>query len=445
MKIKQFKDTPLAHYSYALISKGEMAVIDPARDPRQYYRFAEENNARITAVLETHPHADFVSGHLQIHRETGATVYSSEMAGVSYPHKPLKEGEEITIGEVTISARHTPGHSPDSFTFIAGGGAGTALFTGDTIFIGDVGRPDLREKVGNLQSKREELAAAMYETVHNKFTDLPDEAIIYPAHGAGSLCGKNMSDASYSTLGRERKTNWAFQEQPKEAFIREILKDQPFIPSYFGFNVDLNRKGAENMQQSVYGIPLRLSVEALGDEIVVVDVRDEESYKKGHLPNSINIMAEKEAQKFETWLGAILDPEEPFYLVVASIDDLPKVLERVAKIGYEQNVKAVVTLREKVSRTSDRLDLREFRENRENYTIVDVRNESELREGKLFENAKAIPLHELRKRAEELPAVKPFVVHCAGGYRSAAGSSILENRFANTKVFDLGDAVTEFK
>ncbi len=445
MTIKQFKDDPLAHFSYAVVSEGEMALVDPSRNPLQYYKYAEEHNAKIVAVFETHPHADFVSGHLQIHNETGATIYVSEKVGVSYPHEPFDEGQEVKIGKITIRPIHTPGHSPDSLTFVAEEDGKTALFTGDTLFIGNVGRPDLREKAGNMKAKRVELAKAMYQTMQTKFTDFPDDALVYPAHGAGSLCGKNMSDSPSSTLGDERMGNWAFKQQTEEEFVEEILKDQPFIPSYFGFNVDINRSGAGNVQQEKYRVPLQIGVDEVEEGITVVDVRDGDDYKKGHLPNSINIMSRTEGDKYETWLGAIVEPEEPFYLAVDSVDDIDELLERTAKIGYEKQMKGVITISENVSRKSDDFNLSDFKGNKEKYTIVDIRNESELAEGKIFDDAIGIPLNELRDRAEELPKDKPFVVHCAGGYRSAAGSSILENKFKDQKVFDLSEAIEDFK
>lgn len=445
MIIKQFKDEPLAHYSYAIVSEGKMALVDPGRNPKQYYKFAEEHNAKITAVFETHPHADFVSGHLQIHNETGATIYVSEKIGVSYPHEPFDEGQSLKIGKINIRPLHTPGHSPDSLTFVAEEGDETALFTGDTLFIGNVGRPDLREKAGNMTAKRVELARAMYNTMQTKFNDLPDNALVYPAHGAGSLCGKNMSASPSSTLGDERMGNWAFKEQTEEEFVEEILKDQPFIPSYFGFNVDLNRKGAGNVQQEKYRVPLHIGVSEVKEGITVVDVRDGDAYKKGHLPNSINIMSRTEGDKYETWLGAIIEPNEPFYLAVNSVEEIDDLLERTAKIGYEKQMEGVITLSEEVSNKSNVLDLEDFRNNKNNYTIVDIRNESELAEGKIFDSAIGIPLNELRDRADELPKDKPFIVHCAGGYRSAAGSSILKNKFEDQKVFDLSEAIQDFK
>ncbi len=444
MTIKQFKDEPLAHYSYALVSDGEMALIDPSRNPIQYYKYAEEQNAKIVAVFETHPHADFVSGHLQIHQETGATIYVSKLVVVDYPHSPFDEGDEVKIGNISIRPLHTPGHSPDSLTFVAEENGQISLFTGDTLFIGNVGRPDLREKAGNMKAKRVELAKAMYQTMQTKFNDLPDGALVYPAHGAGSLCGKNMSDAASSTLGNERMGNWAFQKQTEDEFVKEILKDQPFIPSYFGFNVDVNRDGAANVQQSKYKVPLKLLVKSTGDNAVVVDVRDGDAFKKGHLHNSINIMARSESDKFETWLGAIIQPVEPFYLVVESIDDVENILERTAKIGYEKQLKGILRLADNLEAHSPEFDLVDFKKHPEKYTIVDIRNDSEVAEGKLFDDAVTIPLHELRERTGEIPKDKPVVVHCAGGYRSTAGSSILENYNKDVKVFDLSEAVKDF-
>lgn len=445
MTIKQFKDAPLAHYSYAIVSEGKMALVDPSRNPMQYYRYAEEQNAKIVAVFETHPHADFVSSHLQIRQETGATIYVSKLLGADYEHQAFDEGNSLEMGKVHFSALNTPGHSPDSITIVAKDGDKTALFTGDTLFIGNVGRPDLRENVGNMRAKRVELAKDMYNTMKTKFNDLPDDALVYPAHGAGSLCGKNMSDASSSTLGNERQGNWAFKEQTEEEFVEEILKDQPFIPSYFGFNVDVNKTGPDNVQRTKWANEILLNVNAVDKDVMVVDSRSGEAYKAGHLPNSINIMARSEDDKYETWLGAIIEPNEEFYLVVESVDKLEEILERTAKIGYEKQIKAVITLGDEVSAKSDQLDVEEFKKDKEDYSIIDIRNHSEIAEGKIFDNAIAIPLNELRDRVDEVPDDKPIVVHCAGGYRSSAGASIIENHYKNAKVYDLSDAIEKFK
>ncbi len=446
MKIKQFEYKPLSHYSYAIINDGKMALVDPERNPMQYYKYAEENDAEIVAVFETHPHADFVSSHLQIHKETGATLYCSKKMGADYPHKAFDDGDTITMGNTVFRAINTPGHSPDSITIVATEENKIALFTGDTLFVGDVGRPDLREKAGHMKAKREDLAKMMYDTIQNKFTDLPDTAYVYPAHGAGSLCGKGMSeDASSSTLGNERIGNWAFKKQTEEQFVNHLLDSQPFIPHYFGYNVDINKNGAKNLNTALGEIPFRMDVNSFNKDALIVDIRDEENFKKKHLPGSINIMAVSETSKFETWLGSILRPEEKFHLVVDSVENAEKILQRTAKIGYEANVETIFTLGDEVSEKSAAFNLEEFKKNPDAYTIIDIRNESEVSEGKFFQEAIPIPLHQLRESADQVPTDRPIVVHCAGGYRSAAGASILERELNVKKVYDLSDDVEDFK
>ncbi|WP_299392154.1 MBL fold metallo-hydrolase [uncultured Gelidibacter sp.] len=442
MTIKQFEYKPLSHYSYAIISDGKMAVIDPERDPQQYLDYAKSNNAKIVAILETHPHADFVSSHLELHKVTGATIYNSEKLGADYPHQSFDNGDSISLGSITLKAINTPGHSPDSITIVATEGDKTALFTGDTLFIGDVGRPDLREKSGKTQAKREELAEMMYDTITTKFNDLPDNAVVYPAHGAGSLCGKSLSDAASSTLGMERQSNWAFKKQTKEEFISTLLDGQPFIPAYFGFNVDINKVGADNLDPSIAEIPFTENTTVKG---LIVDMRSEDAFKNGHLKGSFNIQAASDTAKFETWLGAIVKPKETFTLVIDAKENKDKLLNRLAKIGYEKQVKQVITLADENLKKSEELDLEDFKNNPDKYTIVDVRNTSEINNGKFFENALAHPLPELRDTAEHIPTDKPIVVHCAGGYRSAAGSSILETKLEGATIYDLSDAVEQFK
>ena len=419
-----------------------MAIIDPERNPMQYYAFAKVNKAKIVAVIETHPHADFVSSHLQIHQETGAIIYNSEKLGADYPHQPFDEGDSITIGKATLTAINTPGHSPDSITIMAKEGKETVLFTGDTLFIGDVGRPDLREKAGKMQAKRQELAEAMYHTIQHKFKNMPADAAVYPAHGAGSLCGKSMSDANSSTLGNERMGNWAFKNQTQEEFVNELLDSQPFIPSYFGFNVDVNKTGAGTLRNAIAKVPFKMNGTADG---LIVDVRQATEFKKGHLKGSVNIQASSKDDTFETWLGAIVEPGEKFSLVIEKPEDLEMILQRVAKIGYEKQLQRVLTLPAEHLIKSKSLDLEDFKNNTENYTIVDIRNKSEVAEGKFFDSALSHPLNELRETSANIPTQKPIVVHCAGGYRSAAGSSILERELKDVNVFDLSDAVGQFK
>ncbi|RYH72277.1 MBL fold metallo-hydrolase [Flavobacteriaceae bacterium 144Ye] len=445
MNITQFEDKPLAHYSYAIISDNKMAIVDPSRDPKPYYKLAEKENAKIVAVFETHPHADFVSSHFQIHKETGATIFVSKLVGANYPHKTFDDGDVFNLGSVQFSAINTPGHSPDSITIIAKNNADYAMFSGDTLFIGDVGRPDLREKAGNMKAKREELAKSMYQTMQTKFNDLPDNTIVYPAHGAGSLCGKNMSKDASSTLGREREENWAFKNLSEDDFVNHILKDQPFIPSYFGYNVDINKVGAKDYEKAISEANFQFKADRFEDNALIIDVRNEADFKKNHLKGSINIMAKTENDKFETWLGSIVKPEEAFYLVLNSVEDKDEILHRIAKIGYEDQLQGILTLDDSSFESTEKIDLSDFKNNPNQYTIIDIRNKSEVEEGKFFENAISIPLNELRDSENQIPTDKPIVVHCAGGYRSAAGSSIISNLKNGAKVYDLSDAVSEFK
>jgi len=450
MQIKQWEDKNLSHFSYAILDEGEKKIIliDPSRNPEQYFNYAKENNATITGVIETHPHADFVSSHLEISQSTGATIYVSSLVGAGYEHTAFDDGNTIELGKTKLTALHTPGHSPDSISILMEyDGKQYAVFTGDTLFIGDCGRPDLREGAGNLRSSRLELATTMYHTLRNKLLPLNDDVLLYPAHGAGTLCGKGLSKANSSTMGKEKETNWSLQSMTEEEFVKALLSDQPFVPAYFPFDVEINRKGAAPFQKSIQSVLIGLEVKNENDAsrlekgVVIVDARKEDEFKKAHLPNSINLM---EGAKFETWLGSIVTPEEPFYLAAENTDQLQRLIERTAAIGYEQQVKEAFVLSNGTV-AAPVLNLDTFKKNSSAYTIVDVRNASEVKEGKPFENSISIPLPELRNRANEIPTEKPIVVHCAAGYRSAAGSSILQSLFKDkVKVFDLGEAIKQF-
>lgn len=441
MKIKQFEYKPLAHYSYALISNGEMAVVDPDRDPKQYYNYAKANNAKITAVFQTHPHADFVSSHLQIHKETGAIIYHSKKTEAKYSFSAFDEGDAISVGDIIYKAINTPGHSPDSITICAISDKETLLFTGDTLFVGDVGRPDLRET--SKKGKRQELAEAMYHTIQHKFNHLPDDAVVFPTHGAGSLCGKSMSSANKSSLGTERKNNWAFKKQSREEFVDGLLDNLPFVPAYFSFNVDINRKGADNLEKAIKSVPFSDNVK-IGN--LIIDMRDGKTFKDGHLKGSINIQAVSDDSKFETWLGSVVEPNEKFILVIDGKEHQDILLNRIAKIGYEKQLEAVSTLYKTFEKLvkSDKLDVINFKNHPESYTIIDVRNRSEAQEKIFFESALSHPLHNLRKTVKEIPTDKPIVVHCAGGYRSAIGASIIAGEISKVCVYDLGTDVEDF-
>lgn len=446
MQIKQFYDDALAHGSYAITSNGKVALVDPGRDPQPYIDFAKENDGEIVAIFETHPHADFASSHLEFQQKHGAKIYVNPKVGVSYDFKAMEHEDEVTVGEVKIRALFTPGHSPDhnSYLLIDENGKNAAVFTGDSLFVGDVGRPDLREGTGNMKVNKKELAGMMYETLNNVFATLEDDVTVYPAHGPGSLCGKNMSPDLYSSIGKEKKENWAFQLKDKEAFISSFLEGQSFIPKYFPFEVELNRKGFESLGDSLKNVPILKSASEIKKGELIVDVRDQEVFKSGHLEGAINIMLGGDSSKFETWLGSIIAPEEKFYLVASDKEQLNKALKRVAKIGYEKQTSGALALSSGAPVKEAQLDLEDFKKHKDDYTIIDIRNTSEVEDGKIFESAKHIPLPELRERVDEIDRGKPVVVHCAGGYRSAAGSSIIASKFDNVKVYDLSEAVKEF-
>ena len=445
MEIRQFEDKNLSHFSYAIVADGQVVLIDPARNIRQYLDFANQHKAKITGVIETHPHADFASGHLELHQLTGAPIYTSKDVKVFYPHEAFDEGQSISIGGVKLSAINTPGHSPDSISILLEhDGKQKAVFTGDTLFIGDCGRPDLREGAGNIQVSRNELATMMYHSLREKLATLDDDAIVYPAHGAGTLCGKNLSKESKSTIGAEKKTNWSLQPSSVETFVENLLADQPFVPAYFPYDVELNRKGALPMNDSIARVTMYDHIDdldVLDKSLWIVDTRKESEFKNGHLPHSVNIMLEG---KFETWLGSIIQPNEKFYLAAESKEQLNEAIMRAAAIGYETAIAAAFVCNGGQEKDPV-LDVKQFRNNPGAYTIVDVRNRSEVNEKKIFQGSIAIPLAEVRGRMNEIPTDKPIVVHCAAGYRSATASSLLDAGLGEkTQVFDLGDTIKTF-
>jgi glyoxylase-like metal-dependent hydrolase (beta-lactamase superfamily II) len=445
MKIQQFEDKGLAHYSYAILSEcqREIVLIDPARDPQPYYDYAEANEAKIVGVIETHPHADFVSSHLEIHETTGATIYAHSLVGADYPHQALEEGVVLQLGKIRLKSLHTPGHSPDGISIVLEHeGKDKAVFTGDTLFIGDVGRPDLRESAGNITAKREELARQMYHSTREKLMRLDDDVLVYPAHGAGTLCGKGLSEANSSTIGAEKKSNYALQEMSEDQFVQVLLEDQPFVPQYFGYDVELNKKGAPAYKLSMARVTKLAKNFKPEKDSLIIDARDEKTFKSGHYQGAINI---QNGGKFETWLGSIIAPGERFYLVAANEQELDELIAKAAKIGYELLIQGAFVLEAAAEKQSPVIDLVAFRAHPDRYTNVDVRNESEVKAGKFFEQAINIPLPRLRERVQEIPTDKLVVVHCAGGYRSAAGSSIVEAALPEVKVLDLSEAINTFE
>jgi len=442
MIIQQFYDKGLAHASYAIIRTGKMIVVDPARDPQAYYDFAGQHDADIVGVIETHPHADFVSSHLEIHQTTGAVIYTSKLTGAGYPHESFDDGDVIKLNDITLKAINTPGHSPDSICILVEDEEGSeeALFTGDTLFVGDVGRPDLRENVGNLTAKKEELARQMYHSTREKLMKLPHSVKVYPAHGPGSLCGKNISPDLESTIGREIRENYALQLMSELEFVDALIADQPFVPKYFGSDVELNKKGAPGFNDGLAHVVKADSNLSPEKNALVIDTRPNNEFLKGHEPGAINL---QDGTRFETWLGSIVGPDERFYLVGDTEEDLDKIIRKAAKIGYERNIIAAITGPVYPEWPIREFNLPRFKTNPEKYTVVDVRNQKETEGGLMFNGAIVIPLPELRERVGEIPDDKPIVVHCAAGYRSAAAASIIAAKITAVPVLDLSEAVLE--
>ncbi|PWV45884.1 rhodanese-like domain-containing protein [Chitinophaga sp. S165] len=444
MKIKQFEDKALSQYSYAVLSENQSAVIliDPARDIRPYLEYATACHAKIIAVIETHPHADFISSHKELHEQTGAIIYCSAQTGAAYPHQAFDDGQTITSGPVSFKAINTPGHSPDSISvLLTYNGKDHAVFTGDTLFIGDCGRPDLRENTGNQKALRMELARQMYHSLREKLMPLEDHLIVYPAHGAGTLCGKDLRDANQSTIGEERKNNWSLQKMNVDQFVAKLLEDPPFIPQYFPYDVEVNRQGAPALQASLSTIHITKPDAGFIPDEIVIDTRPAADFKEGHLSGSFNLMLKG---KFETWLGSILPPNEPFYLLAADMATLQQALERAASIGYEPFIKAGLIMRTSSEKQTP-FDAEYFKQHLDEFTIIDVRNASEVKHRQIFDHAINIPLPELRLRLKEIPLDKPIAVHCAGGYRSAAASSILEAALPdNMEITDIGEHIKSF-
>ncbi len=444
MNVQQFFDDGLAHASYAILSDNEVAVVDPARDPKPYEDFAEANDAKIVAVFETHPHADFASSHMELHERHGATIYVNPKMQVEYPHQAIDDGESVQFGEVKMQALFTPGHSPDHNTYLLTDRNGNphAVFTGDSLFVGDIGRPDLREGAGKIQAQREELAKKMFTTMKEVFQELPDEVMVYPAHGKGSLCGKNMSSETYSTIGKEKERNWALKVNNEQDFVEALLEGQPYVPKYFAYDVAINASGVKSLEEGIKQVP-RLSTEnEIDGQTLVIDARQAKKFKKGHLPNAINI---PDDTKFETWIGSLIDPNENFYLVSDNKENLEQVIYKAAKIGYEQLIKGAAVIDENQPLESDEPNPDDIHNHPEKYTIIDVRNKSEVESEPVFNNSLNIPLHELREKWNDVPQSKPIAVHCAGGYRSAIGASILKNHIPEAEIHDVSESIKEIK
>ena len=432
MFFKQYYLGCLAHASYLIASQGIGAVIDPQRDVDQYLDDARKEGIEIKYILETHLHADFVSGHRELAEKTGAQIVFGKSASYQHDHIKAQDGYRITFGDIELSFIETPGHTPESICIMAKDKSDESspaiLFTGDTLFVGDVGRPDL---VGSKGYSAEQMAAMMYESIHDKILILPEETLVYPAHGAGSLCGKNLSTEKSSTIGREKKFNYALREMKKEDFVKLLTTDQPEVPAYFPIDVELNRQGAQAVED--ISMPEPISAEEVREYLkngaAIIDLRDGKTYSEGHIKGSININL---TGQFASWAGTLIAIGTTVILVADSKKNVEEAVVRLARIGIETvagylengmkgwlEADFPVNLTEVIS--VDELSAKI--QAGEKLQILDVRRPQEYFAGHA-PHAINIPLAELKDRVEEIPNV-PLAVICASGYRSSIAISLL--------------------
>jgi hydroxyacylglutathione hydrolase len=430
MYFEQFYLACLAHASYMLGSGGEAAVVDPQRDVDIYLQAAQEQGLKIRHIFETHLHADFVSGHKELAARTGANIYIGGRAGAKFAHVPLRDGSELSFGDVRITALETPGHTPESVCLVVrdlGKSPEPAMvLTGDTLFIGDVGRPDLSP-----QYTAPQLAAMLYDSLHEKLLRLPDSVLVYPAHGAGSLCGRNMRADRFSSIGTERLTNPALQVRSREDFVRQLTANLPPRPAYFVQDAELNREGAAPLQDlpPLPAIaPQRLRT-LIAEGANVLDTRASEQFAAGHVPGSINIPL---AGQFATWAGIVLGLEGRPVLIAESPERLAESRMRLARVGIEQCIGCLPGGVEEWKQTD--LPLATLPQitvsdlcgtmNGHGLQVLDVRRESEWQAGHI-EGAQLWPLDRFASELPKLDGERPLAVHCKSGYRSAIASSLL--------------------
>ena len=453
MNIQQLYTSCLAQGAYYISSEGEAAIIDPLRETQQYIDKANSDKVQIKYVFETHFHADFVSGHVDLARKTNSKIVYGPSAETDYPCHIAKDQEEFTIGKIKIKAIHTPGHTPESTTYllIDENGNNHAIFTGDTLFIGDVGRPDLAIAKG---ITKEELAGKLYDSLRNKIMILEDNVIIYPAHGAGSACGKNMSDDTFSTLGEQKKSNYALREDmTKEEFVKELLEGMPPPPSYFKQNALLNQKGYNNFDEVLEKSKKALSIDEFKNSMIsenslVLDVRTQKEFIKKHIPNSLFIGLNG---SFAPWVGTLIkDVHRPILLIVEKGKE-EEAITRLSRVGCDNCIgylEGGIKTWEKSGNPTANLEsisANEFIETLKlnKINILDVRKVSEF-ENQHIEGSINFPLGQIQENISEINSKERLHVHCAGGYRSVIAISILKaNGFDN--LIDISGGFNEIK
>lgn len=441
MKIEQIYTGCLAQGAYYVESNGEAVIIDPLREVQPYIDLAERRNAKIKYIFETHFHADFVSGHIDLAEKTGAQiVYGPTDAATGFDFIRAEDGQVFSVGHVQFRLIHTPGHTLESSCYLLEDEAGkpTALFTGDTLFIGDVGRPDLAQKLsGDLT--QEKLAGLLFDSLRNKIMYLPDDIIVYPAHGAGSACGKNMSKETSDTLGNQKKTNYALNpDLSKEQFIQEVLTGLTAPPSYFPKNVLLNIHGYDRIddviQRGTKALNARdFEMAAQDKSILVLDTRSPQVFAKGFIPGAINIGIDG---SFAVWVGTLISDIQQQLLIVAEPGRETEVVTRLARVGYDQAVGYLEGGMESWLQSGKPVDqiksisvetFAEIQKNKDPIGILDVRKKSEF-DSEHLPTAKNTPLDFINENMAEIDPEQLYYVHCAGGYRSMIFCSILKAR-----------------
>jgi glyoxylase-like metal-dependent hydrolase (beta-lactamase superfamily II)/rhodanese-related sulfurtransferase len=431
MFFEQFYLGCLAHASYMLASEGEAVIVDPQRDVDIYLKAAEEHGAKIRHIFETHLHADFVSGHNELAARTGATIYIGGCAGAAFPHVGVHDGFDLRVGKARISVLETPGHTLESVCLVITDEEKSskpwAVLTGDTLFLGDVGRPDLSKT-----HTPKQLAGLLYDSLHNKVLKLSGDVVVYPAHGAGSLCGRNMRAERSSTIGTERLTNYALQIESREEFVRQLTENLPARPEYFLQDAEINRAGAASLSALPALAPISaIELDALLDDgVIALDVRSGEQFAAGHVPGSINIGL---SGQFATWAGTVLGLSARPALIADSPEQLSEAHLRLARVGIEDargylkdgiagwkqaGCLLVETPQISVQDLQRRLQA-------EHSTVLDVRREPEWQAGHI-EEAAWWPLDNFKVAAPEIDRDAPVAVHCKSGYRSMIACSLLQ-------------------
>ncbi|NJB87048.1 glyoxylase-like metal-dependent hydrolase (beta-lactamase superfamily II)/rhodanese-related sulfurtransferase [Lewinella marina] len=435
MTIEQIYTGCLAQGAYYIASNGEAAIVDPLRSPAPYLQKAQEAGDTIKYIFETHFHADFVSGHIDLAKETGAKIVYGPGAKTDYEKYEATDGEEFKLGELTIRALHTPGHTLESTTYLLLDKTGKphAIFSGDTLFIGDVGRPDLAQKKGALTT--EDLAGLLYDSLRRKIMVLPDDVIVYPAHGAGSACGKKMSRETTDTLGNQKATNYALREDmTREEFVKEVTEGLAAPPAYFSENVRLNKAGYDSFDEVMNRGAVALSPEqfeevANQEMALILDVRSKEEFVKGFIPNSIFVGLDG---SFAPWVGELVPDLQQPILVVTDPGREAETVERLSRVGYDNTlgyldggIRAWKSYGGEID-TIETISADEFVPG-DAEAILDVRKESEYAGGHLRE-ARNLPLSKLTTHTNQLDQQQCYHLHCGSGYRSTIASSILKAR-----------------